>query len=127
MIDRLFANTLYIKVFPNRFELKQIETGKTAIAPSPRAFTTNRLLVGEFSHAEEALNKAIKQLYEKQWFSPKPRVVIQPMEKVENGLSEVEERVLLELAARAGARSVSVWVGHNLSDSEVLSKAETKK
>lgn len=44
------------------------------------------------------------------------------MERCEGGLSQVEERVLHELAAGAGARKVVVWVGAELSDGEVLAK-----
>lgn len=123
MIEHLFANTVYVKVFPNRFELKHIESGKTASALSAQAFSTTRLLVGEFLPAEDALKKGIRELHKGRWFAPKPRVVIQPMEKADNGLSSVEERVLRELAAGAGARESVIWVGHQLSDQEVLAKA----
>jgi len=44
---------------------------------------------------------------------------------IEGGLSQVEERVLRELAAGAGARKVFVWVGHELSDQEVIQRANT--
>lgn len=123
MIEKLFANTVYVKVFSNRFELKHIESGKSEIAVSNESFATERLLVGTFSIAENVLKRAMKQLHQNRWFSPSPIVVIQPMEKVEKGLSEVEERVLLELAAGAGARRVIVWEGHELSDEEVTKKA----
>ncbi|MEZ5593674.1 MAG: hypothetical protein R3F53_24390 [Gammaproteobacteria bacterium] len=123
MIEKLFANTVYVKVFPNRFELKHIEPGRSEVEVSSEPFTTARLLVGKFSVAECVLKRGMKRLHEKRWFSPSPIVVIQPMEKTDNGLSEVEERVLLELAAGAGARKVSIWVGNELSDDEVTEKA----
>ena len=123
MIEKLFANTVYVKVFPNRFELKHIESGRSEVEVSSESFTTARLLVGKFSIAERVLKRGMKRLHEKRWFSPSPIVVIQPMEKTDNGLSEVEERVLLELAAGAGARKVSIWVGNELSDDEVTEKA----
>jgi len=44
----------------------------------------------------------------------------------EGGLSEVEERVLRELAMCAGASKVVVWVGHELSDAEVKEKLNRK-
>ena len=46
----------------------------------------------------------------------------QPMEKTVGGLSQVEERVLHELALGAGARRAVVWVGQALSDREVSEK-----
>ena len=123
MIEKLFANTVYVKVFSNRFELKHIESGKFEVAVSNESFATDRLLVGKFSVAENVLQGAMKQLHQNRWLSPSPIVVIHPMEKVEKGLSEVEERVLLELAAGAGARRVIVWEGYELSDEEVTKKA----
>ena len=123
MIEKFFANTVYVKVFSNRFELKNIESGKSEVAVSNESFATERLLVGKFSVAENVLKGAMKQLHKSRWFSPSPIVVIQPMEKITKGLSEVEERVLLELAAGAGARKVVVWEGHELSDEEVTEKA----
>lgn len=58
-------------------------------------------------------------------YPPPPLVVIQPLEMIEDGLSEVEERVLREVAASAGARKVVVWVGHELSDAEVMRHSQS--
>lgn len=123
MIKRLFANTVYVQVFPNRFELKHIESGRTTSALSARAFSTTRLLVGEFLPAEDALKKGIKALHKGRWLAPKPRVVIHPMAMTDDGLSSVEVRVLSELTVGAGARESVIWVGHPLSDQEVRVKA----
>jgi hypothetical protein len=49
-------------------------------------------------------------------------MLILPMEKTEGGLSQVEERVLQELALGAGARRALVWVGQELSDQELRQK-----
>lgn len=46
---------------------------------------------------------------------------------VEVGLSEVEERALRELALSSGARSVFVYVGMPLTDSEVVSVGQKKQ
>ena len=123
MIEKLFANTIYLKIFPNRFELKHIESGRLQMEVSSDPFTTERLLVGKFSTAEYVLKRGMKRLHENRWLSPSPIIIVHPMEKTENGLSEVEERALRELAAGAGARKVFVWVGHVLSDEEVIEKA----
>ncbi|MCU7838547.1 MAG: 1-pyrroline-5-carboxylate dehydrogenase [Candidatus Thiodiazotropha sp. (ex Troendleina suluensis)] len=123
MFSKLIANTVYVKVYKNRFDLHHVESGNSTSVISPNAFTTTRLLVGQFSEADETLRKGMKELYKNQLFAPSPVVVIQPMEKTENGLSQVEERTLQELAAGAGARKSIVWVGHELSDQEALSKA----
>lgn len=44
------------------------------------------------------------------------------LEKVEGGLSQVEERVLMERAAGAGAQQTLIWTGEPLSDAQVLEK-----
>lgn len=122
MLSMLFKNTLYIRVYPNRFELRHIERGTNLSAAASTPFTTSRLLVGQFLVAEETLRAAIKRLYAGQFFAPSPAAVIHPMEKCEDGLSQIEERALQELARGAGARKVIVWVGHALSDDEVIAK-----
>jgi len=126
MFRNIFKNTLYIKMHANRFDLKHIESGKLLSAPSDIPFTTSRLLVGEFLAADKTLRTAIQKLYKGRFFTTKPAVLIHPMEKCDGGLSQIEERVLNELAAGAGARKIIVWVGHTLSDSEVLDKLKTQ-
>ena len=49
-------------------------------------------------------------------------IVIHPMERIEGGLSQIEERALRELAIGAGASRVAVWVGDALTDEEVAGK-----
>lgn len=120
----MFSNIVYLKVLPNRFELKHIESGKLVVEISNEPFTTHRLLVGNFTSASRTLKLGMKRLHERRWFAPSPIVVVQPMQHTDNGLSEVEERVLRELAAGAGARRVIVWVGHELSDAEVTAAAK---
>ena len=45
------------------------------------------------------------------------------MEMIDGGLSQVEERAFIELATGAGARKVVLWIGHELSDQEVINYA----
>jgi rod shape-determining protein MreB len=49
-----------------------------------------------------------------------------PLEKIDGGLTQVEERLFHELAVGAGAAKVFVWVGAPLSDAEVISKIKGK-
>lgn len=121
----MFKNTLYIIVYPNRFDLKHIESGKTSSVAAATPFTTRRLLVGQFSAADATLKTAIKNISSGNFFAPSPNIVIHPAAMCEDGLSEVETRALHELAIGAGARKAFVWVGHALTDAEVLSKLNT--
>ena len=124
MFAELFSNTVYVKVSSNRIELKHVESGIEVVEIAREPFTTQRLLVGNFTAATATIIRGMKKIREKRWFQTKPIMIIQPMEKVEPGLSEVEDRVFRELAAVSGARKLLVWVGHELSDSEVIAKAK---
>lgn len=114
------SKSLYVKVYENRFVLKRLDTdGPEHEIESAEPFSTQRLLVGQFSAASRALARGFKQAkVVGGWFSIKPAVVIHPMEKSEGGLSEVEARVLMEVALDAGARKARVWTGHELSTAE---------
>lgn len=119
VIKELFTTDLYVKVRINQFEAKNLSTEngwKSAIAPEP--FTTERLLVGKFSAAESVLSTLINEIQPKALFKKSPRVVIQPMDMIDGGLSEVEERIFRELALGAGAFKVILHIGKELSDSE---------
>ena len=121
MIKTLFTNDLYIKVYKNTFEGKNLSTASQWQRCMPESpFTTARLLVGTFSAAEPSLSKLVKALLPKGILKRSPRIVIQPMEMVEGGLSEVEERLLKELALSAGAFKVVLHCGNELSDEEAI-------
>ena len=119
---KLDQNYVYVKVYTNRFELHDIKSAKHIRVDAMPAFTTRNQLIAEYSVAEDTLKNGMKKLYANKLFTPSPLVVIQPMEKIKSGLSEVEERVLNELATSAGARKVVVWVGNKLSNREIIQK-----
>ncbi len=83
-------------------------------------FSHPRLMISNFTYAEKVLLHAIRSLFAARFFAPSPRVIIHQLEKNEGGLTEVEERVLRELALGAGAREVVVYSG-----SKVNTKIET--
>ena len=121
MIKKLFASDLYIKVRKNRFEAKNLSSnGGWESINSELPFTTERLLVGNFSAAEPTLTKLVKSINSGGLFKKSPQVVIQPMELIEGGLSEVEERIFKELALGAGAFKVVLHTGSELTDSEAV-------
>ena len=120
MLDKLFANTIYVQVRKDAFRLRHIESRKDREMAAQAPFTTARLLVGQFREAASLLRKALRELGSGGLFRVSPAVIIHPTEMVEGGLSEVEERVFRELALGAGARSVFVHVGKPLTDAEVV-------
>ena len=125
MIDPLgkfMSSTIYVRVTRDKFNVRSIDSG-TEVEVSPESpFSSTRLLVGSFTVAEAALKEGLKKASGGKWFKPSPCVVMHPLEMTEGGLSEIEERVLHELAVGAGAMKVVVWVGPQLSDAEVREK-----
>lgn len=75
-------------------------------------FSHPRLLLADFMAGEKLLQHIIASQLPR--FSLAPKVIFHPMEKVEGGLTYVEERAFKELCLGAGARDCVVYVGHSL-------------
>jgi rod shape-determining protein MreB len=120
------AQTIYVRLFRNKLRLRSIEAG-TEIEVSPSApFTSQRLLIGDFLAAERTLKDGLRQVTGGGWFKPSPRILMHQLEMTEGGLSDVEQRILRELAIGAGAMKVEIWTGPNLTDQEVVEKLAAK-
>ena len=89
---------------------------KAADAP----FTTHRLLIANIDHAQSCLRDCLNEVAGLASRLVKPDAIIHPLEMVEGGLSQVEQRVYGEVVYRAGAAPTPVWVGHELSDDEAI-------
>ncbi len=119
----ILKSTFYVRVQPNRFLLRHIESGRTATVDAQEAFTTRRILVGEYGPAVDALERGFKELKLGIPFLSDPVAVMHPVAMVDGGLSGVEYRILIEVAEGAGAKRAEVWVGPELSDDQVKDKA----
>ena len=118
------ANTLYVQVKRNQFRIRHLESNTDRTFEANPPFTTARLLIGQFAEAEKLLKRASKEVSSGGFFALSPRIVIQPLEMIEGGVSEVELRVLREVAMGAGASKTVVWVGGVLSDADVKAKLD---
>ena len=90
---------------------------KTSTSPDVEVtnpFRHSRSMVGNFQAAEKLLQHAFQSVH-KTVLRVSPRVVMHQLEKTEGGLSDVEQKVLRELAASAGAREVVVYTGRQVS------------
>ena len=126
MLRGLLANAVYVRVRKDHFRVRSLESATERTYDAQPPFTTTRLLIGQFLPAESLLKRAIKEMAKGGIFTVSPQVLIQPIEMIEGGLSEIEARVLREVAIGAGASKVVVWVGHELSDAEVRKKLNGK-
>jgi len=77
-------------------------------------FKHNRSMISSFTYAEKILQFAFKSI-QTNTFRAAPRVIMHQLEKNEGGLTEVEERLLIELAMSAGAREVVVYQGNRIN------------
>lgn len=106
--------------------MEVVNLNDSNVAQGSGAFTTTRLLVGQFKVAEELLTRLLKEVKSRGLFSAQPRLLLQPLEMIEGGLCEVEERVFLELGAGAGARHVKVHIGPKLSPQAALEALDAR-
>ena len=99
-----------VEIFANRMVLISEKPPVTVSAKTP--FTTNRLLIGNFSPAVDCLKAGLERLDACGYFKSKPKLTIYPGELSDGGLSEIEQRVLREVALEAGAGEVEIDEGN---------------
>lgn len=98
-----------VEVYKDRLVISHNGSAKSFTPESK--FTTNRLLVGNFFPAVECLKRGLREIGVLGFFNlSKPMLDIYPMEMTEGGLSEVEVRVLREVASGAGAKGAEIHV-----------------
>jgi rod shape-determining protein MreB and related proteins len=78
-------------------------------------FSHPRTLLSDFEVGERLLKFIFKALFKNTILNPLPKVVIHPMEKIDGGLTMIEERAFKELAMSAGAYEAIVFIGKELS------------
>jgi len=100
---------------------------KSLTSPNIRVlnpFKHSRSFVADFMCAEKILQHGIYTMH-KSKIRPAPRVIIHQLEKTDGGLTDIEERVLRELALGAGAREVIIYLGDKINIS--VEKFDTVK
>jgi hypothetical protein len=116
--------TLYLKLSCNQMQLRHLQSGRELLLPADPPFSNQRLLVADFAAAQQLLQRGLNQILPKRFLRirRKPQLLIQPLEHLEGGLSQVEERILLELGLGCGARKVRLHLGKPLDSAGVLAK-----
>jgi rod shape-determining protein MreB len=77
-------------------------------------FKHSRSFVADFMCAEKILQHGIYTIHNSK-IRPSPRVIVHQLEKTDGGLTDIEERVLRELAVGAGAREVVIYLGNKIN------------
>ena len=80
-------------------------------------FDHPRAIIGDFPVAEKILEYFVRKVYRRRII--RPVMILQPLEKLEGGLTSAETRAFLELGAGSGAQDVYVFTGRELMDYEV--------
>lgn len=117
----MFSCDLYLKVFETHVYGRNIDSGEFVELQPEQPYVHPRALVGTFSEADKVVTAVVKQIKGSTFFKT-VRILIQPMAMCEGGCSQVESRVLRELALGAGAAKVVVWTGPALDDESVRAK-----
>jgi rod shape-determining protein MreB and related proteins len=104
---------LYVQIRKDSFTIRCATSGESISLDAQEQFSSKRLLIGEFTPAERLLKHGFTQL-SRGLISP--IAVMHPLELVDERLSEVENKILRELALSAGAREVKIHLGSELSD-----------
>ena len=98
---------IYIKVMRDKVEVTNLNTGETATESARESFSSTRNIVGKFNMAENTIKSAFQKLNIKRGlFPPSMKVLIQQMEGIEGGFSDIEKRALRDLAEQVGANTV---------------------
>ena len=116
----MFGSLLYVQIRVDRMSVRNVTKGIMAEGRAESPFSHQRSLVGDFVSAEKLLKALTKQVV--QGLVLKTEMLMHPMERVEGGLSPIEERVLRELAIGAGASRAAFWIGETLTDTQVAEK-----
>ncbi|SEC26042.1 hypothetical protein SAMN04489761_2512 [Tenacibaculum sp. MAR_2009_124] len=93
---------LYIKLYVNKIEIHDLNSKRIQLMEGE--FSDSRIVFADFMKAEELMKEGISKLYStKNWFTCF-NVLIQQMERIEGGVSEVEKRAIID-SARHGAEA----------------------
>lgn len=104
MINPFKKEVIYIKLFENKIDLKHIETGTTYNRESLQKFSNERLLIAKPSVAIAFIREVLKEVFAKSLIDPKLAVLLQPMEKIEGGISETEMMIFNDLVQQIGGK-----------------------
>jgi rod shape-determining protein MreB len=123
---KIFDQVVYVQLKKNAFNVYHVQKDKSLEVQASTPFSTDRLAIGNFAPALETLKKALVQISPKSLFRVSPKLIMHQLYPVDDELSQVEERVLRELAVFAGSRQIYIWSGNPLSKEQLLGKVYEK-
>ena len=112
----LSADVIYLRIYADRFAIKNIDSGESRDIPRDQQFVSPRMLIGDFTMAQQQMKEAVKGVRRG---LRAPEILIHPMERIEGGVTQVEYRVFVELGLGAGGSRVGVYTGPVLAGDAV--------
>ncbi|GKW05087.1 hypothetical protein EO763_19940 [Pectobacterium odoriferum] len=120
---------LYIQIRKNKMVVRNPETSQE-LSDSSQVFSNSRILVADFFRAEKVLQDLADKFIKRSWFKfGQDMLIIHALEMNEGGLSQVEERILQEIAVAASprARLIVIESSQTLVDAELIELARKKR
>ena len=114
-----YRDVLYVRLKANHMHVRNVRTQQEAELLADPGFSHPRTVLGNFSVAEPLLRQLVTQVAIGRVLRLAPQILLHPQEKLDGGLTQIEERALQELALAAGAGVVKIWLGAELADPEV--------
>lgn len=95
----------------------------TSVTKSTKAFSHPRTVIGNFRDIESCFISIAQELAPRRFFTPAHIAIVQFMDDVEGGLTDIEVRALREAALGAGSRGTYIPLSKNrLSKQQILDK-----
>ncbi len=104
---------LYIKVYKNKIEITNLNNGDTICKTSLQKFSSERIILFNYNIPELLIRDIVIELrLKKGILPPQYNMLIQQMEKFDDGLSDIEKRGYRDICYQAGAVEVHL-IEHN--------------
>ncbi len=118
---------VYVKLYYNAIEVTNLDSNVTVKKTAINNFSTQRLVLADFNNAEILLREILDDVIPKKFgVSKSLKTLIQIVENIEEGISELEKRGLRDLAEQAGSKEVYLWLNDKkLTDAEALQELTT--
>lgn len=126
MLNPFKKETVYIRLYVNKIELRHLDEDQNISRSCSNHFSNERLLIANVSNAIKFIKELLTEIHNERLIKSALVVLIQPMEKIEGGLSEVEKMIFNDLVEQIGGRYSFIHeTQEKLSDKEVRTLTRT--
>lgn len=113
-------NTYYIKIYFNKIEVRNIETGITISKTAEYDFSVPRSIIADFRALEYTLSSIRQEFNKSKFGSIAFKAVVQVVDENLKDVTEVEKRAIIDSVENSGGVVVEFYDGNNhLEDMEV--------